>query len=508
MSCPHALLRAQGGGVCPLCPTTAIKRRGRPPGSPKVIKAKVNPWRADGWQNVVTGVGTALDKRTGGTVTLDIVPDIEARDLWRASDLAKRIIEELPKDALREGIQIKMDDKEIAEDVIAFLADLPGPSIVGKGAIASWTRARQFERAYGGAAIFPVINDAAGSLDVPLDENNIQSIVRLQVFEARQLQPLSYYQDPEHPKFGEPEVYQVMPLTSHGGESYATIHETRLIIYPGIRVSAEDLAGCRMGWGDNVLTPVRSVLNDFELSFGGAAHLLQDFAQGVIKLDGLAEIVAMDGTGSASKRLELMNWARSMLKAIVMDSKDSFERVTTNLTGLPEMIDRFMFRLAAAANMPVTKLMGMSPAGMNATGESDTRGWYDTVSSDQTYQLPMIERLVQLVLLSKDGPAGGIEPDNWSVEFPPLWQPSETETANARKAQAETDAIYLDRGVLSPEEVARARFGGDCYSYETVIDFDNREEMTPVAPEPAPTEAPPTEAPPTDPEPVDPNAAE
>ncbi len=64
----------------------------------------------------------------------------------------------------------------------------------------------------------------------------------------------------------------------------------------------------------------------------------------------------------------------------MLDKKDSFTRVQTPLTNLSDILDRFATRLAAAADMPVTLLMGMSPAGLNATGESDRAFFYDRVS--------------------------------------------------------------------------------------------------------------------------------
>jgi len=44
-----------------------------------------------------------------------------------------------------------------------------------------------------------------------------------------------------------------------------------------------------------------------------------------------------------------------------------------------------------------------------------------------------------------------------------------------RRTVAETDAIYIDRGVLDPTEVAISRFGGDRWSMNTLIDTKARE---------------------------------
>ena len=75
-------------------------------------------------------------------------------------------------------------------------------------------------------------------------------------------------------------------------------------------------------------------------------------------------------------------------------------------------------------------------------------------------------------MLSKNGPFAGIEPDNWSIQFVPLWQNTEEQEAIVRKIVAETDAIYLDRGVLDAAEVAVSRFGGNRWSMNTEVDLE------------------------------------
>ncbi len=80
-------------------------------------------------------------------------------------------------------------------------------------------------------------------------------------------------------------------------------------------------------------------------------------------------------------------------------------------------------------------------------------------------------RLIKLVFMSNAGPTKGIVPDKWCVEFCPLWQASEKEMAEARKIQADIDGIYLDKQVLSPEDVAKSRFGADGYSFDTKVNL-------------------------------------
>ena len=54
--------------------------------------------------------------------------------------------------------------------------------------------------------------------------------------------------------------------------------------------------------------------------------------------------------------------------------------------------------------------------------------------------------------------------------------PSEKEIAEGRESVARSDALYIDRGALSADEVASSRFGGDRYSSETMLDKEARQQ--------------------------------
>jgi hypothetical protein len=104
--------------------------------------------------------------------------------------------------------------------------------------------------------------------------------------------------------------------------------------------------------------------------------------------------------------------------------------------------------------------MGMSPAGMNATGESDRAFFYDRVSALQHYLTPAVEHLLRLIMLSLDGPTEGKEPDVWSIEWKPLWAPSEKEQADTRKVNMDAITAAVDKVIITTEE-ARASLKSD-----------------------------------------------
>lgn len=453
-------------------------RSGNPKGRPRKSA------RQDGWGSVLTGLNTSRDKRTSVTFGTCQVTDLEARDLWRGDDLSARAIETYPDEMLRAGYDISIQADEDSADDAREQAEAVEDALRVLGADEAIRTALCYERAYGGGAIFPVINDAGGDLSKPLNEAQIPEVRALVVFEPRELQPRTYYSDPLDPKYGRPEVYVLQPIGVAGGGTstgYAReIHESRLIIFPGKRVTRAVLPNVLAGWGDSTLTLVRDTIRDFNGGFGSVNHLLQDYSQAVVTLTGLHAAVAADEAGVIKTRVEAMDMGRSVLRMLLLDAGDgtspaeTFQRVATPLSGVGDVLDRMIYRLAAALEMPATLLMGMSPAGLNATGASDIRQFYDKVSQKQDRHLrPRLEHLIRLVMRSKSGPTSGVVPPKWCVEFCPLWQPSQKEIVDARLVQAQIDKTYaVDIGCLPIDDLVKSRFGGDGYSFETKVDIE------------------------------------
>jgi len=102
--------------------------------------------------------------------------------------------------------------------------------------------------------------------------------------------------------------------------------------------------------------------------------------------------------------------------------------------------------------MPVTLLMGRSPAGENATGASDFKHWYDSIAAEQ--QKSMTPKLLRLYSILARGTAPML-----SVEWHPLQEPTEREREEIKKLRADRHKVYIDGAVLFPEEVALAEFG-------------------------------------------------
>lgn len=394
------------------------------------------------------------------------------------------------------------DGAEVAEEIDGALEELGADDAI-------WW-ALCYERAYGGGAILVGADDGVEDLSKPLDEENIKSVDWLNAFQGGydgEIVAWSYYNDPRSKKYGLPETYMIRNLgvpiarlPAPGalgrdvlprqqlrgyGQMIFWVHESRLLIFPGTPVSRNARVQMR-GWGDSIFTRVDKVLADYNQTWGSIANLMTDFSQGVINVEGLN--AKLSGNNKASKsypittRAKQIQITRSIARMLFLDADEKFTRETASLAGVSEILQQFALRLAAAADMPVTLLMGQAPAGLNATGASDVRFFYDRIAARQKKRmLPQLKRLLRILMLAKEGPTKGKEPERWSVAFRPLYQMTALEDAQLRKTVAEMDSIYIDKQVLSPEEVTASAFGGSAWTMERTIDLEGRAAMEAMA---------------------------
>ncbi len=430
--------------------------------------------RRDGWIDRVAGHGTGIDRKTLVGYGVDVVTDSQALQLWRSNWIAKRVIEKRPSEAYRRGGELKLPGKNGKRRAEKVTALAEGLKLHSKLILAG-----QYERAYGGAVILPVLDGAIGDWATPLDPNvAIAKVLAFHVFEPRQFQPVTYYERLDDEKFGMPSTWRFMPLNASRsrGQWGQVIHESRMVIYPGVRVSMQTQPGQREGWGENEVSPCYEALRDYGLSWANATTILHNFGRDVLQIENYAELMSQDGGEQAmAQYLRTFGMASSSLRVGVLDGKDKFTPRGGSLGGLSDTLIQQAQYVAGACEMPLTVLMGMSPAGLNATGDMDVRNWYAQIENDQETKYKTPTEQCYALLLRSQGEQ--LEPDVWSYEFRPLMTPSESETAATRKTIAEADQIYVDMRATTPVNVAKSRWGGDTYSSEMSVDIAEIERM-------------------------------
>lgn len=464
--------------------------------------------RMDSWVNALSGLGTSRDKTTFTQPVLSpVLPPQTLEAIYHDDDIAARIVSAMPDECFREGFTVV--NKSAQAEVNEYLQRNPHASpkdvaaltrqamqkqpqdvqaranelqrdIDGFGTPQKFREAMTWGRLYGLGAILVGFNDGRDPWE-PLDEENVQSIDYMTVLDKRDLTPWRWYADFQAPKFGDVAIYLMQPVGVYvdivNTSQVLLVHESRMIRFGG-ELTSKRLRLANQGADYSVLQKAFRALQIVNDNWQSSSALLADASQAVFSIKGLIDMISTEST-LMNERFAFMDMVRSTFRAIVLDAGDqdgpaeTFTRVPTPFTGIPEMLEQSWTRLTAAARMPKQILLGEPPGGLNAGGTADAniRWWYDTVKATQKQNVqPQMERMLRAFAIAK----GWNDPNDWSVVFPALWQLTAKEEADMHFSQAQADNLYITTGVATPEEIGLSRFGSGTYSLNTKIDTESR----------------------------------
>lgn len=157
-------------------------------------------------------------------------------------------------------------------------------------------------------------------------------------------------------------------------------------------------------------------------------------------------------------RIELFKNNRDNQGLMLLDKdKEELEAHEVSLANLDKLQAQAQEHMAAPSHIPLVKLTGITPDGLNASSEGEIQVWYDHIRAYQKFffqpHLMHVLKIMQLHLF------GSID-DAIGIEWVPLSSPTIKELSEIRKANSETDDKYVAMGAVSPEEV-RERLASD-----------------------------------------------
>jgi len=441
------------------------------------------PERVDGWMNVITGVGTARDRQklNTHTATRPIISDGELESLYLEYGLAGRIVDLLPEDMIREGFELSwpdMSDQEIAETQTKYTDLFDEVDFAGKV-----ETALKWARLYGGSVLIIGAYDGQ-DLSKPLLGKKVKSISPARVIDRSDIlySNIRFQWDPNLERYGLPEQYPIYYRNQYAFEEEKPVHWSRVIEFHGVQLSegTSILTEEQRYWGVSVLQKCYDLLGTIGTSFASIANLLDELTIGKYKLKNLADILGSPGGEDLVKqRIQTIDLMKSTLHSLYFDNEEDFVRETLAFNGVSDVLYQFFMLLSGATGYPITRLFGVSPAGMNATGESDQLNYYDVIKNKQrTVLKPIIRRYCQLFSDWKGLPMPG------EINFVPLKQMTEKEVADMEyvKAQALSyRATYfntlIQAGVIQPYQAQSLEFGD---SLNTIPLPPEMEDLPPV----------------------------
>ena len=459
-----------------------LNERGR-----EILRRKngaVRPHREDGYVNLLNKYGTKQDNSEAYKFEREpVIPDMQLTGLYEGNGLFSKIIDTPAEEALKHGFDLNLKSDEVNAFVEDALDDLEWEE---KAATAI-----KWARLYGGALIVMLIDDGRG-LEEPVDWEHIRSIDELRVYERSIVQPdyASLYQQDyggkgvgnRVSKFGQPEYYYVSSI--YGSFK---VHESRCLVFRNGVLPEQTSNATYLFWGMPEYVRIRRALRETVTAHTDSVKLLERSVQAIYSMKGLASLLTTDdGENQVLKRLQLVDTSRGLLNSIAIDSEgEQYDFKTFQFSGVKDVIDATCNMLSALTNIPQTILFGRSPAGINATGDSDFESYYNFVEKIQRLMLKRNLRTLLDVVFRAGIASGDVteEPD-YKLEFNPLWSLSDTEQATVDQTKAQTALVkaqtaqaYVDMQALDPTEVRRRLASDEEFDVEDIISEDDEDDL-------------------------------
>lgn len=430
--------------------------------------------RNDGYVNAVLGHGMLRQDpfaigRFGGGINGCLVDYREADNMFTFNGLARRIVSLPAEEALRKGYEVKTGGEDIDDDTKRRLRSVMEDLDSNKTLI----NALEWDRLFGGCAVLMIADDG-GTLEDPLNLSRLRRIERLDVYAPEDISFTNamLYTDPSSPNYGRPEFYNIIGLW---GNAFL-VHESRLLLFHGGDIS-NYYRRMRMGWGATVFEQVKIELQHYSGGQDLAFMALGRLSQGILKLANMNDLLMNDqGEEMVRKRLHLIDMARHMMNTVAIDTEDDYDQKSMNLSNVDKVLDEFQIAVCAATGIPATLLFGRSPAGMNATGQSDLENYYNMVEGIQQHSLR--NPLVRLIDVVANCSEYGINlPSEWYIRFKSLWNESEKEEAetkrlkaDAKRAKAEAINTLVQAQILDVSEARETLEREEDYAIDRSLD--------------------------------------
>lgn len=342
--------------------------------------------------------------------------------LYRNNWIAKAIIDKPANEMMKNGFEIQSQtDPEKIEKIMQV-----------------WKRTKtknkfldliKWARLYGGCILVPMIENQP-NMEEPLDFDSIMPDSYRGCFLVDRWSGVSpsveMIDDISDPDFGKPEYYLVSSDSMH---KTIKIHHSRLIKMVGRSLpyweeTAEDY------WGASELEHVFEELQKRDNTSANIAFLIFLANIRVLKTTGLSQMITLGDQNAVQKVYDAavrINQLMCNTGVMVMDNEDSLEQHQHNqFSGMNDIYESFMLDISGAAEIPVDKLFGRSPAGFS-NGEETLQNYYDSIQEKQESIVhDDLDKLIRIISMS----AIGEVPEDLEIVFNPVRRPADMEKAD------------------------------------------------------------------------------
>lgn len=413
--------------------------------------AAVRQRSEDSFANFAARVGVGTDNQSSNSsYQFDFISRnrIKLEAMYRSSWIVGQAVDVVAEDMTRAGIEITGDnvDPDDKERLYRALQKL--------GVWDKVSDTIKWARLYGGAIAVLLIDGQNMATQLRPETVSKGQFKGLYVLDRWMCQPSLTEKVTEFgPHFGEPLNYTV--TTSQTPLDRKVIHYSRVVRIDGVDLPYQQRFS-EQGWGQSVIERLYDRLVAFDSTTQGAAQLVYKAHLRTLSVEGLREILAAGGPAERAllRNVEMIRRLQSNEGITLVDTKDKFETHQYTFSGLDNVLLQFGQQLSGALQIPLVRLFGQSPAGLNATGEADMEMYRDNIKQQQERRLRSpFDTIIDVTWRSE---LGSEPPKDLAHEFRSLAQMSDVEKATVANTVADAvtkafDLQAIDRATAMKE---------------------------------------------------------
>lgn len=345
--------------------------------------------------NAIAGLGTGREKATHNVREFVPMQPSDLLNCYRDSRLAANIVDMPARDATKKGRQWNAQPDEISK----LEAEEKRLNLTGK-----LMELIQTARLVGGAYLYLATGEDPMTPLVP-ENHGVGSLRFLTLFDKTVVSGENErVRDPESEWFNRYEWYRIQT----GDGTPFVVHASRLVHLRGVGVPYVHAAPTAHHDGDSVLNSMMEAVNGVDSTFANMVAMVFEGKIDVLKIpDLMARVSGADHANfeaALNRRLATFSMSKGIHGLGVIDANEEFDSKNMSYAGVADMATLIMQYLSGLAGVPMTKLFGMSPAGLNATGEYDDVNYKDWIKTFQTMDLdPACSRLFEMLIRSALG---------------------------------------------------------------------------------------------------------
>ncbi len=397
--------------------------------------------------------------------------------MYRTSWVVGQVVDVVADDMTRKGCNIK-----------GFSSPKDGEMIDQEmDRLHVWDRINKtikWSRLYGGTIAVMLIDGQ--NVSTPLNTNTVSKgqFKGLLVLDRWMVQPSMQDLVTElGPYYGMPKFYDV--IHDSVGLCNQKVHYSRVIRMDGVELPYNQSITENL-WGQSVIERLEDRLTIFDSATLGAGQLVYKAHLRTYKVKGLRTIIAAGGKvyDALVKQINQIRQWQSNEGMTLMDAEDTFETHQYSFTGLDNLLLQFGQQISGATGIPLVRLFGQSPAGLNATGESDLANYYDNINQQQEGRLRTPLQILYAVLSMSV--VGKPLPDSFDFQFASLWQLGDDKKAEVASKVVDAVIKVEEAGLIKRstalKELRQSSENTGIFSHITDEEINDADDEDPPSP--------------------------